>query len=520
VEPRISAELENILDSASLFAPELALAAGILLVVIAGLFVKRSFWLPLSACVPIAVSLTFNLLFYKEGTQQVSLFYGMLRTDDFSAYLRLLVDVGGVLTIVMSWMDDVGKHRDYRAPGGTIERQRLSSFHALVLAVILGSHLLLMSMNLLMVFISLELVSISSYVLTGFLFEKRSAEGSMKYFVFGSTASAIMLYGFSILYGLTGSLDFSSPGFATALVNGMTPLFFIGGLLALCGFLYKIAAAPLHPWVPDVYESAPMPVVAFFSVVPKLAGLGVLTKFVLMLTLFGQSPYDWQLLLGIIAILTITVGNFSALLQKDAKRLMAYSSIAQSGFLMVGIVAFVPQGIHAMLFYASIYLLMNFLVFFCLQYFESRGFTTIASHQSAGKNFLWPAIFLLLGMVSLTGLPPTAGFTAKFLIFSSLWESYHLSGKEILLWLLVFGLLNTVVALFYYLRIPYFAFIKNGSGPEKPNKTGGPQILSEGDQFSFRNGNFIDLILVLLILLFFFVPGLLMGWINKINFVL
>jgi NADH-quinone oxidoreductase subunit N len=207
----------------------------------------------------------------------------------------------------------------------------------------------------------------------------------------------------------------------------------------------------------------------------------------------------------VVAILSITVGNFSALLQKNTKRLMAYSSIAQAGFLLIGVVAFLPQGIHFMLFYATVYVAMNFLVFIYLQYFEKNGFVTIAEFEGIGKTFLWPSVFLLIGFIALTGLPPTGGFTAKLFIFSSLWDAYQLTGKNILLWLLIFGLLNTVVSLFYYLRIPYYAFIKNRS------------INITTNILAFEN--LFGLILVLLILLFFFSPGLLMGWINKITFV-
>lgn len=184
---------------------------------------------------------------------------------------------------------------------------------------------------------------------------------------------------------------------------------------------------------------------------------------------------------------------------------MSYSSIAQAGFLLIGVVAFLPQGIHFMLFYATVYVAMNFLVFIYLQYFEKNGFVTIAEFEGIGKTFLWPSVFLLVGFVALTGLPPTGGFTAKLFIFSSLWDAYQLSGKNILLWLLIFGLLNTVVSLFYYLRIPYYAFIKNRS------------INITTNILAFEN--LFGLILVLLILLFFFSPGLLMGWINKITFV-
>jgi NADH-quinone oxidoreductase subunit N len=185
---------------------------------------------------------------------------------------------------------------------------------------------------------------------------------------------------------------------------------------------------------------------------------------------------------------------------------MAYSSIAQSGFLLVGVVAFLPQGMQFMLFYATVYVIMNFLVFIYLQSFENIGLETIASYQGLGRQRVWPMVFLLVGMVALTGLPPTVGFTGKLFIFSALWEAYALSGKPVLLWLLVIGLLNTVVSLFYYLRIPYFAFIKNGESAPSTNK------------LTFEN--LFGLLLVLLLLVLFFSPGLLMGWINKITFVI
>jgi len=185
--------------------------------------------------------------------------------------------------------------------------------------------------------------------------------------------------------------------------------------------------------------------------------------------------------------------------------MMAYSSIAQSGFLMIGLAAFLPNGIQFMLFYAGVYLFMNFLVFLYLNYFERIGIVSIADHQGIGRFHPVPALLLLIGFVSLTGLPPTAGFTAKLLIFSSLWESFSLAGDRVLFVLLIFGLVNTVVALFYYLRIPYFAYLKTRETAENQNIV------------TFEN--LLGLILVLILLLLFFQPNLLMGWINKINFV-
>ncbi|HOX84070.1 MAG TPA: NADH-quinone oxidoreductase subunit N [Chryseolinea sp.] len=489
----LSDKLELIRMSISFFIPELILIIGIILIILIGLIKKENKTLLLSFCslVIVALSFWFGVIQTGQHTSPVNLFVGMIRVDGFSTYLKLLMDAGTILTVLMTCRRQK-------------EQQHLPEYYVMILAVLLGSHLLVMSKNLIMVFLSLELISISSYVLTGFSFSRKGSEGGLKYFLFGSIASAVMLYGFSLLYGLTGSLDFSS--FIHITTIGNSPLFLIGGFMALVGFFYKIAAAPLHPWSPDVYEAAPMPVVAFFSVIPKLAGIGILTKFILTLSIISQPDFSWQVILCAIAILSLTVGNFSALWQKNVKRLMAYSSIAQSGFLLIGVAALLPQGIHYMLFYATVYMIMNFLVFVYLQQFESHGMHEISSFSGAGRSNPLPFIFMLIGFISLIGLPPTAGFTGKLFIFSSLWESLQQSGHVILLLLFIFGLLNTIVSLFYYLRIPYYAFIKNGESNLKTNI------------ISFEN--LLGIILVIGVLYLFFNPGLLMGWINKINFTL
>jgi NADH-quinone oxidoreductase subunit N len=489
----LSEQLESIQASLVFFLPELVLSIAVLVLLVIALIKNPSNTLiTFSSLLTFILSLSLIIYYWPIYQTPKNLFNGMLRSDDFSAYLRILIDIAGILTTLMTW-----RHK---------KQEHLPEYYALILTLCLGAHLLVMSMNLISAFISLELISISSYILTGFSFSRSGAEGSQKYFLFGSVASAIMLYGFTFLYGLTGSLEFSSPAFIKPLMDNHSVLFFIAGCMAIAGFFYKMAAAPLHPWAPDVYEAAPMPVVAFFSVVPKLAGLAVVARFILALNLFGKSHYDWQFVLCLVAIISLTVGNFSALWQRRPKRLMAYSSIAQSGFLLVGVAAFVPTGINFTLFYATVYLLLNYVVFVCLQYFEERGLETVESFAGVGKETLWPCVMLLIGFVGLTGLPPTAGFTAKFFIFTSAWEAYQLTSKPILLWLMVFGLLNTVVSLFYYLRIPFFAFIKKGQSDLKSNNQ------------TFEN--YFTLILVLMVLLLFFKPDLLMRWINKINFVL
>lgn len=478
--------------------PEMILTCGILFVIVVGFFSrnKKNNLHALLAFAFLVASLTYTIIYWHTFETPVSLFEGLIRSDQYATYFKILIDVGGILTVLMAM-----RSRDLSS------EKFNSEFYTLLIAAVLGAHLLVMSTNLIMVFISLELLSISSYVLVGYSFTKKGAEGSLKYFLFGSAASAIMLYGFSILFGITGTLNFTSVDFAAMLMENQSSLVTVAGGMACAGFLYKIAAVPMHIWSPDVYEGSPMPVVAFLSSIPKLAGIAVFSKFMLALTALGQSPFDWQLALSIIAMLTIGMGNLSALRQTNPKRLMAYSSIAQSGFLLIGIVCFTEQGIQALLFYSALYVIANFAVLILLQAFESRGIESIPLFGGIGKQFVFAAILLLIGFISLSGIPPTGGFTSKLFVFVSLWSRYEQTGKEILFWLLIFGLLNTVISLFYYLKIPYYAFLKSASSPPL-----------EGKNMQFEN--YLAFILVASVVFLFIRPDLLMGWLNTINFVL
>jgi len=486
-------QLQHIYESVSLVLPEVIISGSILITVLLGLILKTGKHVILKSLAVITYGVSIFFVIQQLPAGSTILFGDMLRTDEFSSYFKILFLTGGILGVWIS---------------GPQKENSSSEYFVLFHAVILGSCLLASSLNFIMVLLSLELISLSSYLLAGFGFDKKSSEGSLKYFLFGTVATACMIYGLSIIYGFAGTLDFSSDLFIKNLIELSSPLLLTGGLLTMAGFLFKITSVPFHLWAPDVYESAPTPVVAFISVVPKLAGIAVLTKFTLAINLFGQADYSWQVILAIISILSILIGNLSAIAQTNPKRMLAYSSVAQSGFLLIGIVTFSMDGIHFLLFYSAVFLIMNFLVFNSLNQFEQTwGDLKISSFAGLGAISLLPSMAILTGLVSLTGLPPTAGFTAKLFIFGALWGAWQQSGELILLALFVIGLLNTVISLFFYLKIPYYLFIKEKKLNTEPIKTD-------------VAGNLLSLILVILVFYLFISPNELMGWINKITFVL
>lgn len=483
--------------SADLFwlAPELTLVITLVLLLLHDLIFKQKKSVGMAAIALTGLGFSTLLLLSDwselEVTQQ--LMGGLLSLDQGAVFFKLLFIAGALLSVVM-----MARH------------SKMSFFFnsseplVLVFGLLLGVFLMTMAANLLMVYVSVELVSICSYLLVGLYKKKSNSEAAIKYLLFGAVASAVMIYGMSWLYGFTGTLDFTSVQFVNGLyLVPILPLS-IALVMTMAGFVFKLGAFPFHIWSPDVYEATPTPFVALLSALPKLAGLTLIFRFVQVLDL---DFANWQLWLGIIAIASMTIGNFSALWQKDAKRMLAYSSIAQAGFLLVGLIAFSESGETAALFYAVIYLIMNFAVFFLIQLFENKeGRIPFDNFRGKGNQEPWIGALLLIVMISLTGLPPTAGFNGKLFVFSALWESWNSNGQDILLWVFIFGLLNTVVSLFYYLKIPYFMFFKRPV-----------------DELSLNNKPQIDriwgTILVCPLLIWFFKSDGLLNILNSINFV-
>jgi NADH-quinone oxidoreductase subunit N len=445
------------LQSISGFLPETGLAMLFILLIVIDLLFYNKKQKPTALVALVGICLVGYLTYqqWSQTTVPVSLFLGMLLVDKTAVFFKALFLLSLLLTLLLSL---VNQRKDT-----SIAYSKNGEYFALLVALTLGLHLMAIAVNLLMVYLSLELVSVASYILATFKDDKKGAEGGLKYLLFGAMSSGIMLYGMSLLYGFTGTLSFTSPDFYSHLW-AIDPIPVLLALfLTIGGLLFKIAAVPFHIWAPDVYESSPTPVVAFFSVAPKAAGFAVLLRLLSDISLFGTGSFSTMKdILIVVAILTLTVGNFSALWQKNAKRMLAYSSVAHAGFILTGLLAVNELGRQSVLFYLGVYLFMNFAAFLLIDIINHHYRTEeIKQYKGLGLTNPLLGVAFLIVMIGLTGLPPTAGFTAKLFIFSALWQAYQSSGNALVLLLFVLGLFNVVVALFYYLRIPYYMFFRS-----------------------------------------------------------
>jgi NADH-quinone oxidoreductase subunit N len=363
-------------------------------------------------------------------------FGGMLSVDGFATFFRILVMGAGILAILPSYT--------------FLARQEAETgeFHALLLFSIAGQCLMAAANDLIIVFIGLEISSIASYVLAGYLRDdKRANESALKYFLLGSFATAFFLYGVAIVYGATGSVNLTVVRDATA--GQEQPLVVFLGLAAALMFVglgFKVSAAPFQIWAPDVYQGAPSPVSAFLSAGPKAAAFAVFLR--IFLTAFGTIGTGWETLVWVAALLSMTLGNFAALLQTNIKRLLAYSSIAHAGYVLVALAARSEIGTAAAMFYLAGYAFMNIGAFAVVSHLSGKGekYQNLEDLAGLGKKQPLTAALFTIYLLSLIGVPLTAGFFGKFYIFKAALESH-------LVWLAVLGLLNSAVGAYYYLRI-------------------------------------------------------------------
>jgi len=447
------------MDQLSLIGPELILTVFALIVLTVDLLSeeKGRSWAPWLALLALVLALFDSIVLFPAPAQTV--FGRMYAADVFTSFFRIITLVLGGLIVFAS--------KQY------IEQRTkfVAEFYALLLFVLMSIFMMAASVDLLMLFLAFEFLSITSYIMVGFLRDdKKSSEGAIKYFLYGSVSSAIMLYGISLLYGVAG--DTSLAAIAKALGDAKAMAQFQGLIalaitLTLVGFGYKIALAPFHQWSPDAYEGAPTPVTAFISLGPKIAGFAALARVVLV-ALPNFAP-DWTNVLWAIAALSMTLGNLVALRQRNIKRLLAYSSIAQTGYILIGIVATVVSaggvldsaglGLRAILVYLVAYIFTNMGIFLAvIAYSNAVGSDDIGDYAGMIRRSPLMALAMLIFFLSLAGIPPTAGFIGKFLVFGAALDAANRMSSDMLITLAIIGAINSVISVGYYFNIVRYMF--------------------------------------------------------------
>jgi NADH-quinone oxidoreductase subunit N len=374
-------------------------------------------------------------------------FSNMILVDGFSTFFRVLVILVGVLTILIS----TNYLRGSRCDGG--------EYYALLIFSIVGQCLMASANELIMIFIGLEISSIASYIMAGYIRDdQRNNESALKYFLLGSFATAFLLYGVAWIYGLTGTTNLTEV--RAALANpqaGLNPLLVsAAAALLFVGFAFKVSAAPFQMWAPDVYQGAPAPVSGFMSAGPKAAAFAMFLR--VSLTALEPVKASWEPLLWVSALATMVIGNFAALRQNNIKRLLAYSSIAHAGYVMVALTTQSEIGAAAAMFYMAAYAIMNMGAFAVVTHIARPGEKFVDINDLAGLGQRQPvtAALLTIFLLSLIGVPLTGGFFGKFYIFKAALDSN-------LIWLTVLGLLNSAVAAYYYLRLVVLMYMHNPS---------------------------------------------------------
>jgi NADH-quinone oxidoreductase subunit N len=428
--------------------PEIVITAGALLVLIADVALPRSSrgvldWLTMAVIGATCVSLA------PFVDTRVEVAQGLIAVDRFALFFKIVFLLSAAVTVLMSkrYLETEG------APAG--------EYYFLVLCATLGMMIMAGGIDLITIFIGLETMAISFYILAGFIKpNQRSNEAAVKYFLLGAFSLGILLYGMSIMYGLSGTTGLRA--MAPVLAGQVSdPRLVLAVILVVAGVGFKIAAVPFHMWAPDVYEGAPTPITAFLSVGSKAASFAMLARiFVEGLPASGE---DWRLLFWALSIVTMTVGNLAALTQTNIKRMLAYSSIAHAGYTLMGIIAGSTRGIAAMLIYLLIYAFMQLGAFAVVVMLRRRDVIGDELKDFTGLAFRQPfaAFAMLLFMLSLGGIPPTAGFMGKFWLFSAAIESGYV-------WLAVIGVLNSAISLYYYIRLVVFMYLKKETIGSEP----------------------------------------------------
>ncbi len=429
--------------------PELFLTQASLVLLVGAAAVPRQKEGLIARLALVTIGVTIVLLFVSAelaGPLPRTACAGMFVLDRFSLFFKLLILVASAVTILFS-LKFVGTSP---YPGG--------EYYGLILFSSVGMLFMASGIHLVSIYIALETMALAQYVLAGyFKRESKSLEAAAKYFVLGAFSSGILLYGLSLVYGATGTLSLAGVS-AIFLAASRPTLLVVGVILVACGLLFKIASAPFHVWAPDVYEGAPTPVTAFFAVAPKVAAYAIFAR--IFFSGFGPGSGDWSSVIAASAALTMVVGNVGALLQANVKRLLGYSSIGHAGYALLGLLAYRSEfGLWAILVYLFAYTLMNLGAFGLVVLLEAKGYATemVDDFNGLSKKNPWAAAAMTLFLLSLAGIPPTAGFVGKYYLFSAAMNAGWF-------WLTLLAVLMSAVSLFYYFRIARAMYLVDGEG--------------------------------------------------------
>ena len=426
--------------NAGAIAPEVAVLVAMLACLLVDLAGEKvaSRWVPPICYAGLGASLVLLAIQWNAPLQPA--FLGSFLADNLSIAFRGVVASSTLLSLLISWR--------YVERSGT----PVGEYASILLAATLGAMVLCGSTDLVTIFISLETLSVASYLLAGYMKrDARSSEAALKYLLVGSAAAAVFLYGASLLYGLTGGST-SLEAVAQALTTSTTPVAALALVFVLATVAFKIAAVPFHQWTPDVYEGSPTPVVAFLSVGSKAAGFALALR--ILVGCFEGFQEQWKLLFTVLAILSMVLGNIVALAQTSMKRMLAYSSIGQAGFVMIGLVCGTEDGFAAMVLYMAAYLFMNLGAFACIILFSLRtGSDRISDYAGLYQKDPLITLGLSLCLLSLGGIPPMLGFFAKIYLFFAGWADHQYL-------LVVVGLVTSVVSIYYYISVIKMMVVK------------------------------------------------------------
>ena len=442
------------LQSLEFFIPEIILVIIILACLITDLFLKKSKTDLIGWILGIGLVIVGLSVYNLSSVPPTTLFLDMIVIDPFSSYMKIIIIISTLLIIVASWANN------------ELSKYRKGEYFTLIGIMVVGLFLMTSSIDIIMLYVSIEVVSIMSFVLAGYLkLNTRSNEAGLKYVIYGAFSSGVMLFGLSLVFGLTGSTNyFVIQEAISSMDSSANPALIMALLMIFAGFGYKISSVPFHFWTPDVYEGAPTTITAYLSVAPKAAGFAMIIRFfhqvfsdsiALSGNAMGYADLPWPEIIGVLAVVTMTLGNLVAIQQESIKRMLAYSSIAHAGYMMLALPVLSIDAVESIMIYLFVYIFMNLGAFFIVIIVKNKtGGETFEEYDGLGWKMPIVGALMTLFMLSLTGLPPTAGFVGKLYIFKTL-----VGAGSDFLWLVIAGGINSVISLYYYFHVVKVMFL-------------------------------------------------------------